>query len=76
MFKQRLFRTAGLVAAVLIGVAVVVTGQSARSTPLAGSSLDELLAEVRGSAPKSVRQPGQIFGRNYLSHACSFRNSG
>jgi hypothetical protein len=48
MFKQRLFRTAGLVAAVLIGVAVVVTGQSARSTPLAGSSLDELLAEVRG----------------------------
>ena len=28
MFKQRLFRTAGIVAAVLIGVVAVVTGQS------------------------------------------------
>jgi hypothetical protein len=48
MFKQRLFRTAGVVAAVLIGVVAAVTGQSARSTPsVATASLDELITEVR-----------------------------
>jgi chromosome segregation ATPase len=48
MFKQRIFRTAGIVAAVLIGVVAAVTGQSPR-TPSAGSSpVDELLTEVRG----------------------------
>jgi hypothetical protein len=49
MFKQQLFRTAGIVAAVLIGVVAVVTGQSARSAPsVARASLDDLLTEVQG----------------------------
>ena len=45
MFKQRLVPTAALVVVGLIGVAAVVAGQSARSTP---SSSDDLLAELRG----------------------------
>lgn len=49
MVKQRLLPVVGIVAASLMGVVAVATGQSARSTPSAGnSSLDELLTEVRG----------------------------
>jgi hypothetical protein len=48
MFKERLFRTAGVAAVVLIGIAAVVAGQSARVAPsTTTSSLDDLLAEVR-----------------------------
>ena len=49
MFKQRLFRTAGVVAAVLVGVVGAVAGQSARSIPSgARATLDDLLTEVQG----------------------------
>jgi len=48
MFKQRLFRTAGVAGVVLIGIAAVVAGQSARVAPsTTTASLDDLLAEVR-----------------------------
>ena len=48
MFKRGIFRTAGVVAVVLVGVAAAVAGQSARLAPsAAAASLDDLLAEVR-----------------------------
>jgi hypothetical protein len=48
MLKQRLFRSAGVVAVVLIGIVAVAAGQGARpALPAATASLDELLAEVR-----------------------------
>lgn len=48
MGRQRLFRTVGVVAVVLIGIVAIVAGQGARPTaPVANASLDELLAEVR-----------------------------
>ena len=40
--------TAGLVFALLIGIVAAVAGQSARAVPSGGSSLDDLLTEVRG----------------------------
>ena len=48
MFKQRLFRTSGVVAVVLIGIVAVVAGQSARPpSSTTRASLDDLLVEVR-----------------------------
>jgi chromosome segregation ATPase len=48
MFRQRLFRTVGGVAVVLIGIVAVVAGQAARpATPATKASLDDLVAEVR-----------------------------
>ncbi len=48
MFRQRLFRTAGVVTGVMIGIVAVVASQGALPTPSAAkTSSDELLAEVR-----------------------------
>src|SRR3984893_8853685 len=52
MFKQRLFRTAGVAAVVLIGIAAGVAGQSARVAPsTTTASLDDLLGE--GGRPRA-----------------------
>jgi hypothetical protein len=48
MFKQQRLRTAGIVAASVIGIAVVAAAQSARSAVQPGASADELVNEVRG----------------------------
>ena len=63
MFRERLFRTVGVLAVILIGVVATMAGQGER--PATKTSLDELLAAI--GAFLDTQHVAAIHGTNLLA---------